>query len=118
MKISDKIAPLRRSFPHISVDNGKYLYKTAADLNKRGDRIVMYILLWSDDGRVSLHRTEFGKSKRMHVAEWSGWLQVNAPRILVDNVLPFVNRSFGSGWNIDRIFGWHFVAAQKKRAGR
>jgi len=116
MKMSDKIAMLRKARPLISIEYAKYLHAKPADLNKRGARIVVYLVLWSDDGRVSLHKTEFGKERPMHVAEWAGWLQVHSPRIFVDNVLPFVNRAFGSAWNIDRVFGWHFVIGSKRKA--
>jgi hypothetical protein len=115
MKLKDTLGLLRKTRPRMSIDLAKYLYDKPSDLNKRGDRIVMYVLIWSDDGRVSMHHTEFGKSRRMSAAEWAGWIKVNAPRILVDNVLPYVNRSFGSGWNIDRVFGWHFTSPRKAR---
>ncbi len=114
MKIKDRIESLRRSLPNISTAYGRYLYAQPSDLNKKARRIVLWTVIWSDDGRVSLHRTMFEKKRPMSVAEWGGWLQVNLPEIMVNSVLAYVNRSFGSTWNIDRVFGWHFAASARK----
>jgi hypothetical protein len=116
MKIKDRIAALRRTYPRISIVNARYLHATAADEKKKGKTIVVWIVMWSDDGRVSLHRTDFARNRAMTVIEWAGWLQVNMALIMVNSVLPYANRSFGATWNIDRMFGWHF--APRKKAAR
>ena len=115
MKIRDRIESLRRTLPLISTAYGRYMHAKPADMNKRGRKIVLWVVIWSDDGRVSLHRTEFSKMRAMSAAEWGGWLQVNLPEIMINSVLAYVNRSFGSTWNIDRVFGWHFASAKRTR---
>lgn len=112
MKIKDRIAGLRRTFPLIDPRLARFLHAKAADAKKKGKKIVLYTVLWSDDGRVSLHRTTFVKHQAMSAQEWAGWLQVNTPRIMANSVLAYVNRAFGSTWNIDRVFGWHFDSSR------
>lgn len=116
MKIKDRIEALRRSYPRISAVHARYLHAKPEDVKKRGKTIVVWAVMWADDGRVSLHKTEFARMRSMTVIEWAGWLQVNMPQVMVNSVLAYANRSFGSTWNIDRVFGWHFAA--KKKAAR
>lgn len=115
MKIRDRIAALRRTYPNISRAHARYLYADSDALKKKGKKIVVWAVLWSDDGRVSFHRTEFGRQRRMSVPEWAGWLQVNAPQIFVESILAYANRTFGSTWNIERVFGWHFEATARRK---
>lgn len=114
MKIRDRIAALRRTYPNISRSHARYLYADREALKLKGKKIIVWAVLWSDDGRVSLHRTEFGRQHRMSVPEWAGWLQVNGPLIFVESILAYANRSFGSSWNLERVFGWHFESAKKR----
>lgn len=109
MNITDRAKSLQRTHPHISAKHARYLYRAATDLDKRASMIKVWIVMWADDGRAALHHTTFSKKRPMSVSEWASWLQVHAPGVLVDNVMPYVNRTFGSSWNIDRIFGWHFT---------
>lgn len=108
-QIRDIIESMRRTHPLISKVHARYLYAKPADLSRKGRRIVVYLILWSDDGQVSWHKTTFDRKRPMSVVEWAGWVQVNAPTVFVNNVLPFINRSHASTWNIDRVFGWHFA---------
>ena len=115
MNITDRVRALQRTLPLIHRGYANYLHAAAADVNKKGKRIVLWSILWSDDGRVSFHRTDFVKKRPMSVPEWAGWLQVNAPHIMKNSVLAYSNRTFGSTWNIDRVFGWHFARRAAKR---
>lgn len=115
MKLKDRIEALRRTYPKISRVHARYLHAQPADLKKKGKTITVWLVLWSDDGRVSMHRTQFARTRAMTVIEWAGWLQVNAPQIMVNSVLAYVNRAFGSAWNIERVFGWHFSRGKAPR---
>lgn len=108
MQIRDRIDALRRVYPRINNTHARYLHKKPEDLQRRGKIITVYLLLWSDDGRVSIHRSIFKKTRTMSVIEWAGWLQVNGPLIFINSVLPYVNRTFSSSWNIETVIGWHF----------
>lgn len=112
MKVADKITALRRALPYIDFQNARFMYAKPEERAKRTKRIVIWCVLWSDDGRVSLHRTAFVRKRAMSVAEWAGWLHVNAPDVLKNSVLAYVNRSFGSSWNIERVFGWHLASSR------
>lgn len=108
MKIKDRIAALRRQYPKIG--RGRYLYARSSDLAKRGHKVKVYALMWSDDGQVSLHATVFEKGERWSVVQWADWLILNGPNVYANQVLAYVNRTTGSEWRIDRVFGWHFTA--------
>lgn len=114
MNITDRAKALQRTLPLIHRGYANYMHAKPADTGKKGKRIVLWAVLWSDDGRVSLHRTDFVRQKAMTVPEWAGWLQVNAPQIMKNSVLAYANRTFGSTWNIDRVFGWHFTTKARK----
>ena len=114
LTIKDKAAALRRVYPNISRRNARFLYGDVSDLKRRGKKIIVLAVLWSSDGRVSMHSTVFSKERPMSVAEWGGWLQVHAPGIFTGSVLAYANRTFGSTWNIDRVFGWHFASRRRK----
>jgi len=115
MKLRDRIASIRRTFPLIHPGFGRFLHAKPSDINRRSKQIVLVTVLWSADGRVSLHRTAFERKQSMSVAEWSGWLQVNSPKIMSNSVLAYVNRAFGSSWNIDRVFGWYIAPRRSAR---
>ena len=108
MNISDRAQALRRTYPLISTKAARYMHKTPDDIKRRGATIKVWLVMWSDDGRATLHHTSFNRLRPMSVTEWAGWLQAQAPDIFVDRVLPYVNRSYGSAWNIARVLGWHF----------
>lgn len=110
LKIRDKVAALRRTYPKIDPQT-RYLY--AGRLNKReaSARVAVYVLAWSTDGRVTFHRTEFQKP-RQRVYEWSQWLNDHASNIIANQVRTYMNRTFGSTWYIEQIFGWHLVTEQ------
>lgn len=108
LKIRDKVAALRRTYPKIDPST-RYLYSGRLDRRAAGNRVAVYILAWSADGRVTLHRTEFQKA-RMRVSEWSEWLNEHATNIVSNQVRTYMNRTFGSTWYIEQIFGWHLVA--------
>lgn len=107
LKLRDRMTALRRTYPKIDSAT-RFLY--AGKLNKReaGDRVAIYILAWSADGRVTLHRTEFHK-RGMRVSEWASWLREHAEGIVSNQVRAYMNRTFGSTWYIESIFGWHLV---------
>lgn len=115
MKIRDRIESLRRTFPNIHEPSARYLYNKPADMAKKGKTIVLITMLWSLDGRASMHRTLFNKKRAMTVPEWAGWLQANSREIMTNSVLAYVNRSFGSAWQIDRVFGWHFATGRRRK---
>lgn len=106
MKIGKRLEALRRSYPRIGP--ALYLHATKDELRKRGNSIILYSILWSDEGRVSLHRTEFKKKYIMTVPQWADWLQANVPDVMRNSVLAYANRAGNDSWNIDRIVGWHF----------
>ena len=107
LKIRDRIAALRRAYPNID-PSSRYLY--AGRLNKKAAsaRVAVYLVAWSADGRVTLHRTEFQKT-RMNVPAWARWLDDHAANIVLNQVRNYMNRTFGSTWYIESIFGWHIL---------
>jgi hypothetical protein len=107
LKLRDKMTALRRTFPKID-PNTRYLYSGALNRRERGDRVAIHILAWSADGRVTLHRTEFHKAD-MRVSDWGQWLRSHASGIVNNQVRAYMNRTFGSTWYIESIFGWHLV---------
>lgn len=115
MKIKEQAEALRRTYPNISAAYSRYMLAQPSDFKRRGKSIVLWAVFWSDDGRVSLHQTEFARDRSMTAIEWAGWLQVNMPAIMVNSVLAYMNRSFGSTWNVDRVFGWHFAGRKARR---
>jgi hypothetical protein len=115
MKVRDTVDGLQRTYPNISVAYGRFMYVGLEDFKRRGKTTVLWVLFWSDDGRVSFRKTTFSRERAMSVPEWGGWLQVNAPGILVGNAIPYMNRNFGSTWNIDKVFGWHFSRRKARK---
>lgn len=115
LKLADRILALKRVYPLTDVAKSRFLYSRPADLLRRGDTISLWVLLWSDDGLVSIRQTKFVRAHAMTADEWADWLSVHAPKILRDNVLAFVNRSFGTTWNIERVVGWHFSKRDKRK---
>lgn len=107
LKIRDKIAALRRTYPKIDAAS-RYLYSGRLDRRKSSSRVAVHIVAWSDDGRVTLHRTEFHKPN-MRVREWAEWLREHASSVIGNQVRTYMNRTFGSVWHIEQIFGWHLV---------
>lgn len=107
LKLRDKMTALRRTFPKIDPAT-RYLYAGRLKNRERGDRVAMYIVAWSADGRVTLHRTEFHKSD-MRVVDWASWLHEHAENIVNNQVRAYMNRTFGSNWYVESIFGWHLV---------
>lgn len=107
LKLRDKMMALRRAYPKIDSAT-RYLYSGRLNKSERGDRVAIHILAWSADGRVTLHRTEFHKSD-MRVSDWARWLRDHAENIISNQVRAYMNRTFGSTWYIESIFGWHLV---------
>lgn len=107
MRIADRLLALQRTYPKIGP--AQFLHSRASDLKRRGRAVVLIMVVRSGDGRYSIHRTQFSRAKAMSVNQWADWLESNAPDILANQVLAYLNRSFGSIWMIDRIVGWHFV---------
>lgn len=115
MKLQDRIAALQRAYPR---RDGPmcFMHTDKGDLRKQGRQIVVYLLMWADDARVSLHKTEFTKTRDMSVREWADWLEASAEEVLNGNVVAYVNRTFGSTWTIERIVGWHFTGGRRIKA--
>ena len=107
LKLRDKVMALRRAYPKIDPAT-RYLYSGRLNKRERGERVAIYIIAWSADARVTLHRTEFHKPD-MTVSDWAVWLREHAPNIAENQVRAFMNRTFGSTWYIESIFGWHLV---------
>lgn len=107
LKIRDKMAALKRAFPKID-PRTRYMYAGRFSPKERGERVAVYIIAWSADARVTLHRTEFQKAD-MRVSDWAAWLRTHAPNIANNQVRAYMNRTFGSTWYIESIFGWHLV---------
>lgn len=107
LKLRDKVTALRRTYPKIDSAT-RYLYSGRLDRSERGRRAAIYILAWSADGRVTLHRTEFHKTD-MRVSDWAKWLREHAENVVNNQVRAYMNRTFGSTWYIESIFGWHLV---------
>ena len=107
LKLRDKMTALRRAFPKIDPAT-RYLYSGRLNKQQRGDRVALYILAWSADGRVTLHRTEFHKNGK-RVIDWANWLHNHAEGVINNQVRAYMNRTFGSTWYIESIFGWHLV---------
>lgn len=107
LKLRDKMMALRRTYPKIDSAT-RYLYAGRLNKAERGDRVALHIVAWSADGRVTLHRTEFHKTD-MRVSGWSKWLRQHAEGIILNQVRAYMNRTFGSTWYIESIFGWHLV---------
>ena len=107
LKLRDKMTALRRTYPKIDAGT-RYLYAGRLDRREAGDRAAIYIVAWSADGRVTLHRTEFHKPS-MRVSDWAKWLREHAAGIVSNQVRAYMNRTFGSTWYIEQIFGWHLV---------
>lgn len=106
MSMSDKIASLRRMYPKIDPKT-RFLY--AGKLNKRAtsNSVALHIVAWSDDGRVTLHRTVFRKPGQS-VTEWHAWLREHAPKVIQNQVRAAMGRTHGGRWTVERVFGWHF----------
>ena len=107
LKLRDKMMALRRTYPKIDPAT-RFLYSGRLNRSQRGDRVAVYIIAWSADARVTLHRTEFHKT-RTRVADWAQWLRDHAPNIVNNQVRAYMNRTFGSTWYIESIFCWHLV---------
>lgn len=107
LKIRDRVSALRRTYPKIDPAT-RYLYAGRINRREASVRVAVYILAWSADGRVTFHRTEFQKP-RMRVSEWAEWLENHAANIVGNQVRTYMNRTFGSTWYIEQIFGWHLV---------
>lgn len=107
LKIRDKVSALRRTYPKIDPPT-RYLYSGRLDRRAASNRVAVYILAWSADGRVTFHRTEFQKA-RTRVKEWAEWLGEHASNVVSNQVRAYMNRTFGSTWYIEQIFGWHLV---------
>ena len=107
MKLRERLQTLRRTYPLIGP--ARYLHARRADLRRSGRSIVLLIVVRNDDGRMSVHRTQFTKQRAMTVPQWADWIEANAPDVLSNQVLAYLNRTFGSIWSIDRVIGWHFV---------
>lgn len=107
LKIRDLASALHRTYPKIDPTT-RYLYSGRLDRRAIGGRVALHILAWSADGRVTLHRTEFRKPP-MRVSEWAQWLEAHASAVIGNQVRAYMNRTFGSTWYIEQIFGWHLV---------
>jgi hypothetical protein len=112
MSMREEFDRLRAIYPHFGP--ARYLYAHPSDLRKRGADIVLISLLTSEDERASLHSTQFHKTD-MTVNQWADWLETNAPDIMTNQVIAYVNRNHGSDWSVERIVGWHFIRATKKQ---
>lgn len=110
MSIRERIEGLARIYPRLGP--ARYLHATKGDLRRKGKRIVLLMLMHSQDGRWSVHSTDFTKIPAKTVRQWADWLEDYAPDILRNQVIAHVNRSFGSFWSIDRIIGWHFLTEE------
>lgn len=104
--MNDKISNLRRMFPNIDPKT-RFLY--AGKLNKRAksNSVVLHIVAWSDNGRVTLHKTVFRKPD-LNVTEWHTWLREHAPKVIQNQVMASMGRTHGGQWTVERVFGWHF----------
>lgn len=107
LKLKDKAEALRRTYPNIDPAT-LYMYDGKLRKSRRGTSVALHVIAWSEDRRVTLHQTVFRKNN-MNVTEWSAWLREHAPKILYNQVRAYMGRTFGSRWNIERVFGWHFV---------
>lgn len=107
LKLRDQILMLRRVYPKIDPKT-RFLYE--GRLNKRavGDAVMVHMIAWSEDGRVTLHKTIF-RRKGLSIVQWHEWLKEHAGKVLRNQVRTYMNRTFGSIWNIDKIIGWHFT---------
>lgn len=114
--IRESIDRLRRAYPLTTPGVPRLVFARAGDLRRRARGVTVYLLLWADDGRVSLHASDIDKTRGMSPVEWSDWLAVNVPTIAVESVLPFVTRTYGSTWNIERVAAWHLAPARGGRA--
>jgi hypothetical protein len=112
MKLGERIRALQRMYPRIGP--ARYLHATSADLRKSGKAIAVLSLLWSEDGRVSIHKTVFDKTRERTVQQWADWLHSSLDDVLRNNVIAYVNRTFGSLWTVDRVIGWHFVRTKRR----
>lgn len=109
MKLSlrEEIELVRRVHPLIDRASARFLYRTEKDRNRRSKKAVLLLLIWSDDGRASLHHTIFTRKRAMGVSEWAGWMLTNSRGVAINSVIPYLNRAKGSTWNIERAFGWY-----------
>ncbi len=106
MSMSDKIAALRRTFPKID-RRTRFLYDGKLNRRATSNSVALHILAWSDDGRVTLHRTVFRKPG-LTVSEWHSWLRAHAGPVIQNQVRASMGRTHGGQWTVERIFGWHF----------
>lgn len=113
MKISDRIALLEATYPHIGP--ARYLYAKRSDLNAKGKKVLVHLLMRSTDGRVSVHKTIFEKGTPMRVDEWVDWLHVNSVSVFQNQVVASVQRAHGGSWHVERVIGWHFYAGRTRK---
>lgn len=106
LKLKDKITALRRTFPKIDPQT-RFLYDGRLNRRARSNAVAIHFLAWSNDGRVTLHKTAFRK-RDMTMTDWSVWLREHAQNVLNNQVRAYMARTYGGQWTIERVFGWHF----------
>lgn len=100
---------LKRTLPKIDPRHARYMYADDKDLKRRGKHVVIYVVIWSSDARVSLHKTGFSHTPALSVGAWAGELVERVPTVFRENVIPALNSQTGVSWAVDRVVGWHFV---------
>jgi hypothetical protein len=106
LKLKDVIGTLKRVYPKIDPKT-RFMYSGKLDRTAVSNAVAVYIIAWSDDGRATLHKTVFRKPG-LTMRQWDAWLHAHAPRVINEQVRAYMNRTQGSRWHIEKVFGWHF----------
>ena len=109
MKVSARLRALKRVYPLVDMSNGRFMHATKRDLKKSGPSVKVYVIVFADDGRVSVHNTIFDRTHSRTVPQWADWLREHAPSVFKNQVLANLNRTYGGQWSIHRVIGWSFV---------
>lgn len=107
LKLKDVVAMLRRVYPKIDPKT-RFMYDGKINRRATSNRVAVWVIAWSEDRRVTLHKTIFRKTG-LNVTQWSAWLHEHAPSVLRNQVRVYMGRTFGSIWHIEKVFGWHFT---------
>ena len=113
--VKQRLAILRRSFPHIATNLARFLYAKPADLERSGRMVAVWVMMESFDGRTSAHKTAFSNKAALTVREWAAELDSRAPQVFRDFVVPAINEQTGTQWAIRFVIGWHFLKPPTKR---
>jgi len=103
--IKRHLAQIREAYPKRDLSTGQ-LYRVAANLRKKNDKIVLWGLFVSDEGTFMVRPHIFEADKPKTGAGWDAWFSEHYGKILRDNILPGMEKRTGKQWRLYRVIGW------------